>query len=412
MRGAGVIECIGTKHIHPYLTSQVPGIGGAIKESPDDFQVEEIPSYLPCGSGEHCYLTIEKRGITTLEAISRIAAALKVPEREIGYAGMKDAVGVTRQTISIQRITPEKALALELDGIRILSAERHSNKLKLGHLKGNHFRIVIRGVSSEAARQVPAILEILEKRGVPNYFGYQRYGAQGNSHLIGAAMLKRDWRSCVDRLIGEPDAVRDEGWSAAIRAYRQGTLDEALRLFPRHCRSERDVLQRLITRPGEYEKAFSTVHPRLKKLYLSAFQSFLFDQAVAGRIEGIDRLMTGDLAIKHVNGACFLVEDAAAEQGRADAFEISASGPMFGCKMKRPEGAAWEREGEILERAGVDLPLFDLPGGLRMEGERRPLRVPAGDLSWSASGDAVTVEFTLPKGSYATSLTREITKTF
>ena len=398
--------------MHPYLTANIPGCGGTIKESPEDFLVEEIPSYPPCGSGEHCYLTIEKRGITTLEAISRITAALKVPEREVGYAGMKDAAGVTRQTISIQRITPEKALALELDGVKMLFAERHSNKLKLGHLKGNRFRIVIRGVSGTASRVVPAILEVVGKRGVPNYFGYQRYGVQGNSHLIGAAMLRRDWHSCVDRLIGEPDAVKDEGWSAAICAYQQGALSDALRLFPRHCRSERDVLQRLVARAGEYEKAFSAVHPRLKKLYLSALQSFLFDQAVAGRIEGIDRLMTGDLACKHANGACFLVENAAAEQSRTDAFEISASGPMFGCRMKRPEGAVWQLEGEILERAGVDPSDFDLPGGLRMEGERRPLRVPAGDLCWGASGDAVTVEFTLPKGSYATSLIREITKTF
>lgn len=398
--------------MHPYLTADIPGIGGTIKESPDDFLVEEIPSYLPCGTGEHCYLTIEKRGITTLEAISRITSALKVPEREVGYAGMKDAVGVTRQTISIQRTTPEKALALGLDGVTVLSATLHSNKLKIGHLRGNRFRVVIRGVSGGAEQLVPAILEVLGTRGVPNYFGYQRYGAQGNSHLIGAAMLRRDWRECVDRLIGDPVAVRDEEWSAAIDAYRQGALGNALRLFPRHCRSERDVLQRLVSRPGEYEKAFSAVHPRLKKLYLSALQSFLFDQTVAARIARIDRLMTGDLACKHVNGACFSVEDAAAEQGRADAFEISPTGPMFGCRMKCPEGAVRELECKILERAGVDPSLFDLPGGLRMEGERRPLRVPAGDLSWSSAGDAVTVAFSLPKGSYATSLIREITKTF
>lgn len=407
-----MIEMEDAKQIHPYLTGQIPGIGGIIKESPEDFLVEEVPSYLPCGSGEHCYLTIEKRGVTTLEAISRIAHGLKVPEREVGYAGMKDAAGVTRQTISIQWITPEKALSLELDGINVVSAERHSNKLKPGHLKGNRFRVVIRAVSAAAAQLVPAILDILGKRGIPNYFGYQRYGAHGNSHLIGAAMLRRDWHECVDRLIGEPAAVRDEGWSAAIGAYLQGDLGGALRLFPRHCRNERDVLQRLVARPGEYEKAFSAVHPRLKKLYLSAVQSFLFDQTVARRIEGIDRLMTGDLACKHINGACFLVEDAVVVQGRADTFEISASGPMFGCKMKSPEAAVRELEGEILEKGGVDRSLFDLPGGLRMEGGRRPLRVPAGDLSWSASGDAVTVEFTLPKGSYATSLIREITKTF
>lgn len=256
------------------------------------------------------------------------------------------------------------------------------------------------------------LLDILRQRGVPNYFGFQRYGAQGNSHLIGAAMLRRDWQKCVDHLIGEPDAVRDDGWAAAIGAYRLGDLVEALRTFPRHCRSERDVLQRLATRPGEYEKAFSAVHPRLKKLYLSAVQSFLFDRTVARRIDHIDEVMTGDLACKHVNGACFLVEDAGAETGRAEAFEISASGPMFGCKMKNPEGRARAIEDEVLKQSGLALPLFDTPGGLRMEGERRPLRVPVGELSWSISGDSLMVEFTLPKGSYATSLIREITKTF
>jgi tRNA pseudouridine13 synthase len=412
VRGVEVTEYTDSKRIQPYLTSQFPGIGGTIKETPEDFRVEEIPSYLPCGSGEHCYLTIEKSGITTLEAIRRIAGRLKIQERDVGYAGMKDAVGVTRQTISVQRITPEKALSLELDGVRVVAATLHSNKLKLGHLKGNRFRIVIRNVSADAEQLVPAILDMLGKRGVPNYFGFQRYGAQGNSHLIGAAMLRRDWQGCIGHLIGDPDAVRDEGWSAAIGAYQQGDLNEALRLFPRHCRSERDVLQRLAARPGEYEKAFSAVHPRLKKLYLSAAQSFLFDQAVARRIERIDEVMTGDLACKHVNGACFLVEEAVVEQNRAAAFEISASGPMFGCKMKQPEGLVWELEREILERAELEMPLFDMPGGLRLEGERRPLRVPAGDLTWSASGDAVTVEFILPKGSYATSLVREITKTF
>jgi tRNA pseudouridine13 synthase len=398
------------KYMHPYLTADITGIGGTIKESPEDFLVEEISSYLPCGSGEHCFLTIEKRGITTLEAIRRIAQSLKIQDREIGYAGMKDAVGVTRQTISVQWLAPEKALSLELEAVRVLSAERHSNKLKLGHLKGNRFLIVVRGVSSDAAQSVPKILDILEKRGVPNFFGSQRYGLQGNSHLIGTSMLLRDWQGALDALIGEADAVHDEEWSAAISAYQSGDLREALRLFPRHCRSERDVLQRLVARPGEYEKAFSAIHPRLKKLYLSAAQSFLFDQAVTRRIEHIDELMNGDLAIKHINGACFLIGDAEAEQGRVGAFEISASGPMFGCKMKNPEGGVWELESDILQQSGLELSLFDMPGGLRMEGERRPLRVPVADLSYRLEGDFLTLEFALPKGSYATSLLREITK--
>ncbi len=398
--------------MHPYLTANIPGIGGTIKETLDDFIVEEIPLYIPVGSGEHLYLMFEKRGITTLEAIRRIANALKISERDVGYAGLKDAVGVTRQTISVQWVTSEKALALELDGVRVLSAIRHSNKLKLGHLKGNRFNIVIRGVSDSAQQKLPAIIEILQKRGAPNYFGYQRYGAQGNSHLIGMAMLKRDWHKAVNCLIGQSDAVRNEEWSAAISAYHEGEIDKALQLFPRHCRSERDLLQRLVTRPGEYEKAFSAIHPRLKKLYLSAAQSFLFDQVVNRRIELIDELMVGDLAIKHINGACFLVEDAAQEQERALSFEISPSGPMFGCKMKSPEGAALKLEQEILEQAGLELTLFDMPGGLRMEGERRALRVPVGEVSWSFLEDVLKLEFTLPRGSYATSFIREITRQF
>ena len=295
--------------MHPYLTAGIPGTGGSIKESPDDFIVEEIPAYQPCGSGEHLYLTIEKRGMTTPEAIRRIAAALKVPERDVGYAGMKDAVGVTRQTISLQKVKSEVALAMRLDGITVVSAVLHGNKLKLGHLKGNRFRITIRGVGAHATESAAAILAVLQQRGVPNYFGYQRYGAQGNSHLIGAALLRRDWRGAVDALIGDPAAVQDEAWRAAISAYRQGDPAGALRLMPRHCRSERDVLQRLIAHPDAWERAFSAVHPRLRKLYLSALQSWLFDKVVELRLEQIDRVRAGDLAWKHVNGACFLVED-------------------------------------------------------------------------------------------------------
>ncbi len=398
------------KRISPYLTAELPGIGGVIKETPDDFMVEEIPSYEPCGSGEHCYLTIEKRGITTLEAIRRVARELHVQERDIGYAGMKDSVGITRQTISLQRIRPEDAAGREFDGVKVLAAVRHTNKLKLGHLKGNRFRIVVRGVSATAAEIVPAVLVVLARRGVPNYFGQQRYGAQGNSHLVGLAMLRRDWQGAVDRLMGEPEAVRDEQWRAAIVAYHGGDIAEALRLMPRHCRTEHDLLQRLATRPDAWEKAFNAVHPRLKKLYLSAFQSYLFDSVVERHLVGIDGLLTGDLAYKHVNGACFLVEDAALEAPRAAEFEISASGPMFGCKMKNPTGTPLELEQGVLAEAGLSPDDFDLGSGLRMEGERRPLRVPLSESSFKVEGGNALLEFALPKGSYATSVLREIIK--
>ncbi len=396
--------------IHRYLTAGLPGTGGTIKESPEDFLVEEIPLYLPCGEGEHTYALIEKRGITTLEAIRRLARGLKVPEREVGYAGMKDSRGVTRQSVSLPRVAPEELLALEFPGITILSAERHRNKLRLGHLAGNRFRIRVRGVVPEALPRAETILAVLVRRGVPNRFGEQRYGVQGNSHLIGRAMLAGDWRGAVDLLVGDPAQVEGEGWRAAIEAYRRGAIEESVRLFPGHCRTEREVLQRLVKRPGDFERAFQAVHPRLKKLYLSACQSHLFDRVVAERLDSLDTVVTGDLAWKHANGACFLVEDAAAEAPRAARFEISPSGPLFGCRMTPAGGEEGELERALLAAAGLTPASFDLPGGLRMEGERRPLRVPVGEPRVEVDAGGLLLEFSLPKGSYATAVLREIMK--
>ena len=393
-----------------YLTADLPGTGGTIKETPEDFLVAEIPLYLPCGEGEHTFAEIEKRGITTLEALRRLAKALGIAERDMGYAGMKDARGVTRQTFSIPRVAPDRVLGLEVQGIRVLSASLHRNKLKLGHLRGNRFRLRVRGVTADAVPSASAVLSVLAKRGVPNYFGEQRYGTQGNSHLIGAALLRGDYRGAVDALIGDAAKVTDERWRAAIEAYRRGDLDESLRAFPGHCRTERDLLQRLVKQPDDWEKAFRAVHPRLKKLYLSAFQSFLFDRLLDGRLDRLDEVVDGDVAYKHDNGACFLVTDAAAEAVRAEAFEISPTGPLFGCKMKEPEGKVLELERQVLDMEGLSLESFNLTGGLRMEGERRPLRVPLMEPTAAWDGEGLVLEFGLPRGSYATAVLREVMK--
>lgn len=398
--------------MHNFITADIPGTGGTIKETAEDFQVWEIPLYSPCGEGEHTFTEIEKRGITTLEAIRRIARALDMQEREIGYAGMKDAKGITGQTISIPRTPPELLLALEIPGIKVISAVRHRNKLKLGHLAGNRFRIRVCGVGEEAASMAREVVDILVRRGVPNYFGPQRYGVQGNSHMVGRALLRRDYKEAIDAIMGAPDRVRDERWREAIAAYRSGDLPESLRLFPGSCRTERDILQRLLKRPDAWEKAFHAVNPRLKALYLSAFQSALFDTLLHERMESFDRVMTGDLAWKHENGACFMVEDAYREAERAMTFEISPTGPLFGCKMKLPAGRPLAMEEALMRGEGLAPTDFDLPGGLRLEGERRPLRVPMGnaDLQWDSDG--LLLVFSLPKGAYATSVLREIIKSW
>jgi tRNA pseudouridine13 synthase len=397
--------------MHAYLTADLPGIGGVIKETPEDFLVTEIPLYLPCGEGEHTYTEIEKRGLTTLDAIRRIARSLGIPDRDMGYAGMKDARGITRQTLSIPRVEPERLHSLSLPGIKVLSATRHRNKLKLGHLAGNSFSIRVRGVANNALEAATAILAVLSARGVPNYFGSQRYGGLGNSHLIGRAILRRDFKAAIDAIMGDPAAIRDEQWRSAVEAYHRGDLAASMEILPGHCRTEREILQRLTKRPEAYERALDAVSPRLKKLYLSAYQSALFDRVVERRLNNIDRVEEGDLAYRHDNGACFIVEDSAAEADRAREFAISPSGPMFGCKMKLPDGNPRKIEESVLREEQLTLPEFNLPGGLRMEGERRPLRIPIQNLSSALDADGLVLNFSLPRGVYATSVLREIMKT-
>ena len=395
-----------------YLTSDLPGVGGLFKSTPEDFLVEEIPLYEPCGEGEHLYLTIEKRGITTLEALRRLATALGAPERDCGYAGLKDSLGVTRQTVSLPRVPAERVSTLDLPGIRVLSAARHRNKLKPGHLAGNRFRIRLRDVACGAPASAGAILAVLTERGVPNFFGVQRYGAQGNSHLIGRALLAGDPERAVQALVGEGTQVDDPGWRGAIAAFHAGEYGRCLELLPRFCRTERGVVERLLLQPGNWGAALKTVHPRLLNLYLSACQSELFDQVVAARLAAglLDRLLPGDLAFRHDNGACFLVSDPAAEAERLQTLAISPSGPMFGTAMLPPQGEPLAMEGEVLAASGLSRESFAGSGKLRLAGERRPLRVPLSEAAVAADEQGLLLSFRLPRGAYATVVLREVMK--
>src|SRR3712207_5138236 len=132
-----------------YLTAEQPGIGGRLKVKPEDFIVEEIPLYLPSGEGQHLYAEIEKTGLSTYAAIKTIAQALNISPNAIGYAGLKDARAITRQTLSIEGATPEAINQLHLSNIKILKVNRHGNKLRVGHLAGNRFVIRVREVTPD-----------------------------------------------------------------------------------------------------------------------------------------------------------------------------------------------------------------------------------------------------------------------
>lgn len=392
-----------------HLTATLPGTGGILKSTADDFIVSEIPLYLPCGEGEHLYVEIEKRGLTTLDAIDRLARALKLPPREIGYAGLKDARAVTRQTLSLPATAQAHLAGVEIHGLTILAARRHRNKLRLGHLAGNRFSVRLRQVADDAVDRAEAILAVLAEHGVPNRFGSQRYGVLGNSHLVGGALLRRDYEQTVRQIVGDPGMIRDPQWQAAATAFVAGDCAGAWQLMPGHCRNERQLLRNLAQGRPVADAVLALPRPLLR-LYLSAWQSHLFDRMVTLRLSSLGTLREGDLAYKHVNGACFTVVDVAVEQPRADSFEVSPSAPLFGAKVTLAGGESGLLEQALLDGEGLSREQFRLGGGLDLDGERRPLRVPLREVRVAREDEALLLDFILPKGSYATSVLREVMK--
>ncbi len=392
-----------------YLTADIPGTGGTIRETPEDFRVEEIPLYLPCGEGEHLYITVEKTGLTTYQLLRRCAQTFSINERDIGYAGLKDSNATTVQTVSIPLLEPDAAGQIEDERIRVLSVARHRNKLRPGHLAGNRFHIRISTPGENALARAERVLETLQQKGVPNYFGVQRYGALGNTHLVGQAILQAEYQTACDLLIGDPETIEHAGWRQAVELYRSGNTGAALEHLPRHCRYERQLLT-LLERGKSPRKALLDLPRNILRLYLSAYQSSLFDRLVDMRLATIDIIWPGDIAIKHANGACFRVQDPAEEQVRATELEISATAPLYGHKVMLASGQSGIIEEALLDKEKLSLPDFKLGRGLAMAGERRALRVPLAETSIATDGDDLLLGFALPKGSYATSLLREIIK--
>jgi tRNA pseudouridine13 synthase len=337
----------------PYLTAAVPGIGGRIRSEPEDFQVDERPLYLPCGNGEHLYIRVTKRLLSTPDLIRRISSTVGVKVQGIGTAGLKDARAVTTQLVSLHGVPEERVCRLKCDEhiLRIEVLGRHRNRLRPGHHAGNRFRLVIRDVNLGAGECIPTVLEALSRRGIPNYFGPQRQGKAGDNFQVGAALLS--------------DPFRRQNMSRAKRMW-----------------------------------------------YLNTFQSHLFNEILARRVDRIDHMLVGDWAMKMDNGACFPVLDAVREQPRADRFEISPTGILFGSRVSWADGEPGEMEKAVaVEQGSTPERLIEAAKACGFRGERRSLRVPLVEPEWTLEGSVFTLVFSLPPGSYATSVLRELMKT-
>jgi tRNA pseudouridine13 synthase len=343
------------------------------KASPEDFRVEEVPLYAPSGSGEHLYVTFEKRGLTTDEAVRLLSRAAGVQPRDVGVAGVKDKHAVTVQTVSLPIPPAAKGgdpsarleaagVAGNLAGIRLLSMTRHGNKLKTGHLAGNRFDLVLREVRALDVPEIEQRFAALAKEGVPNAYGVQRFGTLGDN-----ALRAREW------LGGTAPGPRD---------------------------------------------------PRQRRFMWSALQSALFNEVLEARVADGTWLtpLAGDLCKIHASGGVFLCEDPAVDGARARAGELCATGPMVGVKMTAPAGAPAELERALTEK--VLGPGFDLAATRALgEGTRRGLVLlvegmtvelaeshPPDDIRLQKDGArreedrALRVRFVLPRGAYATTV--------
>lgn len=397
----------------PYLTAEHPGTGGVLKRFNEDFAVDEQPLYPAIGAGTHVFFQIEKQGMTTLDAIRRIARALGRQPRDVGYAGMKDAHGVTRQWMSLEHIETERITGIDLKGLKVLTTTRHSNKIKLGHLSGNRFVIKIRGAAADGRARATVMLDVLRRRGVPNYFGPQRFGARGDNALIGLAVVREDFAEAIALMLGRPGPVDHGAVRTARELFDANQLEASAAAWPGAFRQQARVCEAL-ARNGDPRRAWRAVDHTLRKLYISALQSDMFNRVVARRVDRLDQIETGDVAWKHANGACFRVEDATVEQPRCEAFEISPTGPLFGKRMTEPTGLPGKNEARVLSEAGLTREQMVVQDGVKLDGARRPLRVPLGECDVTDGDDDrgpyLQLRFGLPPGSYATSVVREVCK--
>ena len=333
----------------PFITADLPGIGGEIKAEPAHFVVEELPLYEPAGEGEHVYVRLVREGWTTRALQSRLAGLFGLRDVDVGCAGLKDRQARVAQTFSLLLHDVDEAtvarcieedLPVEVEWVR-----RHRNKLRVGHLLGNRFQIVVLHPEPDGLARARVVASALETRGIPNYYGTQRFGMRGDNAQRGREVL--------------------EGRGSRKRW--------------------------------------------LKRFLLSAYQSALFNTWLAGRIERgwFEQLLTGDVAKKTDTGGLFEVADAAVERPRFERGEITYTGPIYGAKMRWPSGEPGELERQVMEAAAVTTEMLRQA---RLDGSRRPARLLLADLGIEPHPDGLRFTFTLPKGAYATTVLREFMK--
>lgn len=389
--------------------SKTPGIGGRLKESAEDFVVEEIMPdgtvlelnkeiSRPKASGDFTHFILQKKNWNTTQALREVGRILGCGAKRFGFAGTKDRVAVTTQLCSAWRIPPERLLALRLKDIQINGAWLASEEVRLGDLLGNRFRITVRGISGDAEKRVSKICKELGGA-IPNYFGEQRFGiVRANTHLVGKAIVKGDFKAAVLNYLCFTDENEMEG-SRAARKRLSGDLDfrAAIAYFPRHLNYERTLIAHLAENKNDYVGALRRLPRSLSLMFVHAYQSHLFNLLLGRRVgkTGAGKLKGDGLCGKNSYGFPEL-----AKRGRS-----FIAGKVIGYETKDLS----EEEASLLSEEGIKQKDFFIKSFPEMsaKGVERVLFAPPVGFAFERRGKDGIFSFSLPSGSYATVALRE-----
>ncbi len=387
---------IGLEH---FITS-TKGIDGKLRTIAEDFFVEEIsnvenfsPEMKNFQALEYTHFTLEKKNWNTVDAIKAIARATGVSHKRFGYAGTKDKRALTRQRAAVWKIEPEQLASIKIKDIALSNFKKCSDRISLGDSLGNKFRITVRNLDfgeKELSEIISETTNQLDERGIPNYFGYQRFGIiRPNTHLVGKEILKGNLEGAVMAYLANPyEAEKKDAYEARKSLQETKDFREALKNFPMRLNFERSMLDALAKNPRDCAGALRRLPKKLRWMLVHGYQSFLFNKILSRMIEE----------------------------------KISIEGkkiPLFGYKSSFSEGRQGEIEREIIEEENIALENFRIKSmpELSSEGLLRDACIETSP-SFEIGGDELnegklkcTVEFTLPKGSYATVVLREFMKT-
>jgi len=405
------------------FTTSSEGIGGKIKKEPEDFVVEEVSIYPPPSNGRYVIARVKARNWETNRLVEKIAYNLGISPNSIGYAGIKDKRALSIQIMSFPS-NIKKVSSLSLPDVEVDVLYKSGKPVYSGKLIGNRFHIIIRDV--ENPEGVEKIMKEIEDMGyMPNFFGVQRFGiARPITHVVGRHLLKNEIKEAVMSYVANPIEGEDKE-SYEARKFLQETEDfeEALKIFPKKLVFERRIIEHLSTHPGEWKNALMLLPKNLVRLFVHAYQSYLFNRILSRRVkEGfpLNEVMEGDIVIPWEKEMVIqsydgiMVEKYNLEKinRRVKENKCFPSGAIVGYGMMRAKGIMGEIEEEVMEEEGVKEEEFRMGHfpGLEGRGMRRVLLVPIKGINWNFDGSNLYLDFFLPRGCYATSLLREIMK--